>query len=201
MAFLRIFALLMILIPSLDATSLLPEKLYQKLTTLEVPLTQQLLIINISSQKMTLYEWGQLVKEYPISTAKNGIGSQSGSFKTPLGLHQIAEKIGANSPQNTIFESRVSTGRTWQPENRSEEDLILSRILRLKGLEPGFNRGRNAQGIVVDSHDRFIYIHGTNHEKSLGKVASQGCIRMSNRDIVDLFPRVKKSALVWITER
>ncbi len=201
MTVLRTVALLIMLFSSLDATALLPEKLYQKLSTLEIPLTQQLLIINIHTQKMTLYNWGQVVKEYPISTAKNGIGSQSGSFKTPLGLHSVAEKIGANSPQNTIFESRVPTGRIWQPESSNEADLILSRILRLKGLEPGLNRGRNAQGIVVDSHDRFIYIHGTNHEKNLGTAASQGCIRMGNRDIIDLFPRVKKDTLVWITER
>lgn len=201
MNFLRLFALAIAFVIPLQADPLMPEKLYQRLVSLQVPLTQQFLIINVGTQKLTLYEQGQPIKEYPISTAKNGTGSHSGSYQTPLGLHKISEKIGMNSPQYSIFESRTPTGQLWQPGGREASDLILSRILRLKGLEPGLNKGRNTQGVVVDSHDRFIYIHGTNHEKSLGLPASQGCIRMSNRDIIDLFPRVKKDALVWITER
>lgn len=192
--------LFLLLIP-LQGSALMPEPLYQKLSTLQIPLTQQLLIVNISTQKLILYEWGQPVKEYPISTAKNGVGNRNGSLQTPLGLHQVSEKIGSNSPTHSIFESRVATGQIWRPGGGESGDLILSRILRLKGLEPGLNKGRNAQGIVVDSYERFIYIHGTNHERLLGIPASQGCIRMGNGDILDLFSRVKTGALVWIAER
>ncbi len=199
----RLYLLLasILFLAPLQASPLMPEQLYRKISALQIPLTQQLLIANISAQKLTLYEWGQPIKEYPISTAKNGIGSHTGSFQTPVGLHQITEKIGSNAPQFAIFESRLTTGRVWHPGGAENADLILSRILRLKGLEPGLNKGRNSQGIVVDSYERFIYIHGTNHESSLGLPASQGCLRMSNRDILDLFPKVKKGTLVWITER
>ena len=198
---LSLFVFFMTFILPLQATSLFPEKLYEKLTTLKIPLTRQLLIVNISSQRLSLYEYGQRVKEYPISTAKKGIGNHSGSFQTPLGLHRISEKIGSNSAPNAIFESRVPTGRTWHAGGSETSDFVLSRILRLKGEESGFNKGRNAQGIVVDSHERCIYIHGTNHEKSLGCPVSHGCIRMGNGDIIDLFSRVQKDALVWVTER
>lgn len=195
-----IFYCFLALLP-LQGHSLMPEPLYRKLSQLQIPLSQQLLIANIATQKLMLYEWGQPIKEYPISTAAKGVGNRNGSFQTPLGLHQISEKIGSNAPQFTVFESRIPTGQIWRPGEAENEDLILTRILRLKGIEPGVNKGRNPQGIVIDSHERYIYIHGTNHEKCLGTPSSKGCIRMNNRDIIDLFCRVQRGSLLWITER
>ena len=50
---------------------------------------------------------------------------------------------------------------------------------------------RNPMGMraLTLSGDEYA-IHGTNRPESIGKAASYGCIRMYNRDIVDLFDRV-----------
>src|SRR5207247_9578161 len=85
----------------------------------------------------------------------------------------------------THFVSREPTGRTWRGEATSE-DLILTRIVRLEGLEPGVN-----QGAGHDSLERYIYVHGTNHESAIGIPASHGCIRMRNADVIALFERVR----------
>ena len=81
------------------------------------------------------------------------------------------------------FTARKPTGLFyWQytfPEN--EKNLITSRIIRLEGLEKNLN-----QGVGVDTYDRYVYIHGTNHEESLGHPSSSGCVQLSNQDIVDL---------------
>jgi lipoprotein-anchoring transpeptidase ErfK/SrfK len=57
----------------------------------------------------------------------------------------------------------------------------MTRILWLEGLDPG-----NA-----NTRERFIYIHGTNHEEQIGEPASHGCIRMRGADLVELFERVE----------
>jgi lipoprotein-anchoring transpeptidase ErfK/SrfK len=147
----------------------------------------------ISEQKMYLYENAALVKTYPISTSKFGIGNREGSFKTPLG-----KKIGQDLPVNTILKDRKNTGKIalikTNPEEHGE-DVITSRILWLKGLEPGLNKGKN-----VDSFKRFIYIHGTASEGMIGRPASNGCIRMRNEDVIDLFERVQEKTPVLISE-
>ena len=115
-----------------------------------------------------------------------GIGAAAGSHRTPPGWHRVAGRIGATAPLGQIFRARRRTCRVllpsaWrQPPNG--EDLILTRILRLDGLEPGVNRGPG-----IDSFSRYVYLHGTNHEQLLGRPASHGCIRMANRDIAALF--------------
>lgn len=158
--------------------------------------------INIDSRLQRLYLWevfpdgDMLIREYPVSTATNGMGEQNGSYCTPRGRHRIAEKIGAGVPQNAAFKARVPTGEIWTPELDAEfpgRDWILTRILWLEGLEPGKN-----QGDGVDSHARYIYIHGTNEEHKLGTPASHGCIRMNNADIAALFDQVEVDTEVLI---
>lgn len=159
---------------------------------------QPFLKVVISEQKMYLYENTALVKTYPISTSKYGIGNREGSFKTPLGKHIIVKKIGHDLPINTILKDRKSTGKIASIKTKPEEhaeDVITSRILWLKGLEPDMNKGKN-----VDSFKRFIYIHGTASEGMIGRPASNGCIRMKNKDVVDLFNRVQEKTPVLITE-
>jgi L,D-transpeptidase YbiS len=125
---------------------------------------------------------------YPISTAENGIGSQVNSFKTPLGGHEISDIIGLDQPIYTQFVSREPVGIV--PPNQwhtlQGKDLILSRIIRLQGLEPGIN-----QGPGVDSYERYIYIHGTSEEDLIGMPRSKGCIRMLNKDIINLSHQVQ----------
>ena len=115
---------------------------------------------------------------YPISTSRFGLGTEEGSMKTPIGRFRIAEKIGDGMPLGTVFKNRRRVKATKQPMR--DEDLIMTRILWLDGLDPG-----NA-----NTHERFIYIHGTNDEESLGKPASHGCIRMRSTDLVELYELV-----------
>lgn len=159
--------------------------------------------IDIDSRLQRLYLWepypdgDMLIREYPISTAKNGLGEQSGSYCTPRGRHRIAVKIGAGQPLYAVFKARVPTGEIWSRELAAEKpgcDWILTRILWLEGLEEGKNKGG-----TVDSHDRYIYIHGTDEEHLIGTPASHGCIRMKNPDVMELFELVGAGTQILIS--
>ena len=153
--------------------------------------TQFILIVNITEQTVSLFEQNEFVKKFSCSTSRFGIGQAEGSNRTPLGLHRIAEKIGAGEPAGTVFKSRKTIGHTSQPEFADAK--ITTRILWLEGLEPGFNRGGN-----VDSHARYIYIHGTANQMSIGKPASSGCIHLADADLIPLFDLLPSGTLVWI---
>ena len=142
--------------------------------------------ISIGEQKLRLFEGEALVAEYAVSSAANGIGFEEGSYCTPTGRFEVSEKIGDGEALGTIFKSRKPMG-VWDG-TPSDDDMILSRILRLNGLD-----AQNA-----NSMERYIYIHGTNHEALLGEPASHGCIRMANADIVELFDRIELGAPLLI---
>jgi phosphoserine phosphatase SerB len=143
--------------------------------------------VSIDRQRLALVENDRVIREYSISTSARGMGFAEGSFRTPTGRFRLIDKIGHEAAANTIFKGRVPTG-AWKPGNDDGEDLILARILRLDGLDP---ENRNTR-------DRFIYIHGTNDTKNLGRPASQGCVRMSPSDIMDLFPMVNEGMEIII---
>lgn len=157
------------------------------------------IIIKINQQKLYCCDDEEkVVFEYPVSTSSFGIGNQNGSFKTPLGEHSIAQKIGADCAINEVFIGRAPQGEleVLQAEGQTlPEDIITSRILWLEGREPGVNNGEG-----IDSHQRYIYIHGTPEEEKIGIPASHGCIRMRNRDVVDLFNHVDEGCRVLIQE-
>ena len=132
-------------------------------------------------------------KTYSISTALKGLGNYADSFKTPIGIHRVKQKIGGGEPLGMVFSAREPTGRVSKKNNNREQDEITTRILWLDGLEQGFNRG-GAQ----DSFSRYIYIHGTSDEKRIGLAVSNGCIRMRNQDVVELFDKVIVNDLVII---
>jgi UDP-N-acetylmuramate--alanine ligase len=156
-------------------------------------LPERFLLVDVARQRLTLIEGGQAVAEFPISTAAAGVGGEAGSLRTPLGWHSIHSKIGGGAPLGAVFESREDTGKRWGGES-SSEDLILTRILWLDGLEPELNRGPGR-----DSLSRYIYVHGTNREDQLGQAASHGCVRMANADVAWLFDRVEEGdALVVV---
>lgn len=157
-----------------------------------------LIIVDISEQKLLLMKNDEVLKSYAISTSAYGIGSEAGSNKTPLGTHRIAQKIGANAPIGTLFKARGNTGRVipiYTDRTRSTEDIVATRIMWLDGLEPGVNKGKG-----IDSHSRYIYIHGTQEEGYIGEPASHGCIRMKNVDVAELFDLVDEGTLVEIQE-
>lgn len=158
------------------------------------------LVINIAKQTLTVYQQQNEMHTYPVSTAKNGIGSQQDSGCTPLGQHVIAEKIGDNMPINTVFVGRVPTGEKYSADLGTlnpERDWILSRILWLSGLENGMNKGSNHQG-SCDTYQRYIYIHGTPDTEPMGVPLSHGCVRMRNEDILEVFEQVTEGTLVTI---
>jgi hypothetical protein len=132
----------------------------------------------------------QLIKEYVISTSKFGIGQVAGSNQTPLGLHRIAEKIGDGCEPGTVFKGRNVIGHL---RDGLPLESITTRILWLEGLEEGFNRGGN-----VDTHSRYVYIHGFGDQESLGTPTSHGCIHLGDADLIPFYDLLPSGTLVWI---
>ena len=155
--------------------------------------------VNISTQTLTVKdELGGTSMEATVSTARNGAGELMDSHCTPRGRHKVRAKIGSDAPTNTVFRGRRPTGEVYSQELRMRNpnsDWILTRILWLSGLEPGFNRLGN-----VDSMRRFIYIHGCPDDDPIGVPGSAGCIKMRNKDVIELFDKVPVGTLVDIRE-
>ena len=154
------------------------------------------IIIDISEQRLYLFEKDIIKQSFPVSTSSFGEGSIENSFKTPLGSHEIKEKIGTNVPIYTIFIARENTtkrAKIIHETINTDDDFVTSRILWLDGLEEGKNKGSG-----VDSYNRYIYIHGTHEEGLIGQKASHGCIRMFNQDVIYLYDKVEKGTKVLI---
>ena len=159
-------------------------------------LTPTWLFVHIGNQKLYVIERDHEQCNYTVSTSKFGIGCKQDSLQTPTGAHVIAQKIGQGKPMGEIFSARQATGQIADIHHTDEatgQDLILSRIMWLKGLENNKNSGEGC-----DSYQRYIYIHGTHEEGLLGIPASHGCVRMSNDDVIELFNCVDEGAFVYI---
>lgn len=172
----------------------LPEAYVAACQRLDIAPTEYVLTVSVEAQSVSLFERGRFSRRFPCSTSRFGIGQIEGSNCTPLGLHRIAEKIGGGEPAGTVFKSRKVIGHTSQPELADAK--ITTRIFWLEGLEPGLNRGTN-----VDSRTRYIYIHGTGDQESIGEPASHGCIHLADADLVPLFDLLPEGTLVWIAEK
>lgn len=155
--------------------------------------------IDISIQQQTLTVLSndnELIAQFPVSTAENGVGCEKDSGCTPLGLHIVRAKIGEGAALNTVFKGRRPTGEVCTPELMvlfPNRDWILTRILWLSGKEVGKNRLGN-----VDTMQRYIYIHGTPDSTDMSKVGSHGCVRMRNDDMIRLFDMVAVGTAVHI---
>ncbi|HKW38048.1 MAG TPA: L,D-transpeptidase [Burkholderiales bacterium] len=153
--------------------------------------------ISVSEQRLRLFSGdGREIGRYSVSTSRNGVGEEEGSFRTPRGAHIVRAKIGTGQPINAVFRGRRPTGEIWTPELGERfpgRDWILTRILWLSGCEVGRNRLGN-----VDTMRRYIYIHGSPETVAMGRPGSIGCIRMRNADIVELFDRVPAGTAVSI---
>lgn len=153
--------------------------------------------VSISGQRLRLTDTYKIVFDVAVSTAKNGPGEVADSECTPRGMHYIRAKIGKDCEPGTIFVGRRPTGEIYSPQLRETfpaRDWILTRILWLSGLEPGRNRLGN-----VDTMCRYIYIHGCPDEDIMGVPSSHGCVKMRNRDVIELFERVRAGTRVLIT--
>src|SRR4051794_24267468 len=142
--------------------------------------------VSVQDQLLTLKDNERLIRAYPVSTSRFGIGIEEGSLKTPTGRFRVAQKIGGEMPSGTIFVGRVPLESDEAPP--PTEDLVMSRILWLDGLDE-----HNA-----NTRERFIYIHGARHEDKIGEAASHGCVRMRNNDVIELFELVDEGTPVVI---
>jgi len=150
--------------------------------------------ISIAQQQLSHRRKTGVWHHYPISTATKGIGNQRNSWQTPLGKHRIYQKIGDGMEAWTAFRGRKPQGRYQAGWDDAKKDWILSRILWLEGVQTGINRRGK-----VDTRSRYIYIHGTHAEESIGTAASHGCIRMKNSDVIELFEQVQVGESVLIS--
>ncbi|OGT36249.1 MAG: peptidase [Gammaproteobacteria bacterium RIFCSPHIGHO2_12_FULL_37_14] len=152
--------------------------------------------IQIAEQKILIFKNNKYFNSYLISTAKKGVGETHGSEQTPRGAHIVRAKIGKGHAANTVFVGRRPTGEIYHPSLRQsypERDWILTRIFWLSGLEVGKNRlGK------VDTMRRYIYIHGSPDDVAMGQPGSKGCIRMHNKDIIELFDQIPIGTRVLI---
>jgi len=151
--------------------------------------------VSVQEQRLRLIESGQVVLDVPCSTAARGVGCEKDSYKTPTGWHAVHQKLGDGAPWGQVFRWREATEEVWKPGDVVKEDLVLTRILVLRGEQPGHNQGGD-----VDSLSRHIYIHGTNDEEQVGRPVSYGCVRLTNDDVIRVFNRVPVNTPVLITE-
>lgn len=160
--------------------------------------TDDCLVVSVVQQRLEHYRRGEPIAAYRVSTARAGVGCAEDSLRTPAGLHRVSERIGDGQPAGMVFKARVPTGTLWRDWPAPEDNLITTRILRLEGLEPGLNRGVDAAGVVVDTHRRLVYIHGTNQAEALGRPNSHGCVLLSDADMLRLHAEVPAGAHVML---
>ncbi len=156
------------------------------------------IVVQVPVQTLEVFDGGSLLARYPVSTSNRGTGERNGSFCTPRGRHLVRARIGAGAAPNTVFVKRRPTGEVYTPDLAARfpgRDWILTRILWLSGCEPGFNRLGE-----VDTMRRYIYIHGSPDSVVIGSPGSIGCIRMQNRDILELFDLIEPGTPVDILD-
>lgn len=196
---LRLLCLLITLVvsgPVMSSTT--QEILDQLVSSYPERSNSRVVIVDIATQQLHLVVNNSVRQSYDISTSKYGIGSESGSNKTPLGAHYVKRRYGNEAQALTIFKGRKNTGETASVEYEARatgDDFVTTRVLWLKGLESGKNTGEG-----VDSYKRYIYIHGTHEEGLIGQPASHGCIRMRNSDVIELFGQTPTGSMVYIAE-
>ena len=174
---------------------ILYESLQERIEMLGVARPEIELVASIPEQRLWLFANGKSYKHYSMSSSKRSPSCRENSLGTPWGLHEVCGKIGGDTPEGMVFKGRQPTGqRYWEyPDEEQAKNLITSRILRLRGLEQGLNAGGSC-----DTFDRYIYIHGTNHEEDIGKPASSGCLQLTNADVIELFDLVPENSPVLI---
>jgi hypothetical protein len=171
------------------------EQVNKTCSRLGIKPADRILVVRIGTQSLQFFRHSTLVKSYVISTSLRPPSNVRDSLGTPRGLHEIAERIGDGQPPGVVFKARVPTGRHFAEFPDAGPNLITTRILWLRGLEPGAN-----QGGEVDSHQRYIYIHGTNHEERIGEPFSGGCVLMRNLEVIELYDQVRTGDQVLITD-
>jgi hypothetical protein len=171
------------------------ERLQKKSAVLGVNQPYVGLVASIPEQKLYLFVDGTRVKDYVMSSSKSSPSCVENSLGTPWGLHEVCEKIGSNAVSGMVFKGRKPTGKKYCEYSKEDQknNLITSRIFRLRGLEYGVNAGGNK-----DTFSRYVYIHGTNHEEAIGSPTSSGCLQLKNLDVIELFDSVPVGTFLFI---
>ncbi|HEX2190645.1 MAG TPA: L,D-transpeptidase [Longimicrobiaceae bacterium] len=114
------------------------------------------IVVNIPAGRLDLYRDGARVRSYPVSVG-------TASFRTPAGSYAVRHAV-------------------WNP------DWVPPRSEWARGRTRTAPGPRNPMGRVKLPLGGLYYIHGTpaENERLLGTPASHGCIRMSNRDVMEL---------------
>ena len=167
----------------------------KRVSTLGVKCTENALVASIRDQLLIRFHNGKSVKEYRMSSSKRPPSCKENSLGTPDGLHMVCEKIGDGEPLGMVFKGREPIGLRYDEcsAKEREKNLITTRILRLQGLEEGLNKGEG-----IDTYDRYVYLHGTNHEENLGVPASSGCLQVSNEDAIELHDRIPVGSHLFV---
>ena len=156
---------------------------------MQTPAAEISLHVSVARQELSVRDAaGAVLRRYPVSTSRFGVGTEPGSLRTPPGAFRVAEKFGGGEPLGAVFKSRRPTGENGL--GAADDDLVLTRILWLEGAEAA---NANTRG-------RYIYIHGTNHEARIGQPASHGCVRMRNADVAELYELIPVGSSVRIEE-
>jgi lipoprotein-anchoring transpeptidase ErfK/SrfK len=186
-------------VPAISAASPLSARYLEQARSRGLGPEGRLIVVSVADQRLALLAPETPTRLFPVSTSKWGVGSWQDSNRTPLGWHRVTDWIGAQARPGQAFVSREPTHEILPPAQwRSvlAADYVLTRILWLDGIEAGLNRGAG-----IDSRSRYIYLHGTNQEHLLGQPASHGCIRLANRDVMELFDlTLGRQTYCWITE-
>ncbi len=89
----------------------------------------------------------------------------------------------------------VSRKREW-PDWRPPAQMLKRRPDLPKHMEGGMENPLGARAIYLGSSE--YRIHGSNEPDTIGTAVSSGCIRMTNRDVIDLYYRVKVGTKVVV---
>ncbi len=168
------------------------DRILAECSRLSIEPTKHALHVSLGEKKLKHFCEGRLVRTYDTAFGVNPPSCVENSLGTPTGLHVVDEKIGDSAPEGMVFIGRVPTGKCYW-EHEEARNFVTTRILWLRGLEPGHNAGPGC-----DSHDRYIYIHGTNLEADFANARSHGCVLLRNAEVIELYDAVPSGTLVLI---
>jgi lipoprotein-anchoring transpeptidase ErfK/SrfK len=90
---------------------------------------------------------------------------------------------------------RVSAKRPW-PDWTPPNEMLARRPDLPVHMDGGLNNPLGARALYLGA--TLYRIHGTNEPDTIGHNVSSGCIRLANRDIIDLYARVAVGAKVTV---
>jgi lipoprotein-anchoring transpeptidase ErfK/SrfK len=92
---------------------------------------------------------------------------------------------------------------TWRPTNEmiEREPHLYERFIGNTDAQPGGPGnplGARALYLFQNGRDTYFRIHGTTQPRSIGRSVSNGCIRMLNEHVKDLYERVPLGTVVTV---